>query len=156
YLEADHPLLLITTALSAVGVLLLGNLIGYPLLVGFLLWAGITTIRRESRSLSNMLSLLAGIGLLFLPTTLGLLEPADVVRDDLAYHLQYGLHLGAGLVVAYIAGCFGLFAVASVAYRFRRHRGGSAAIIILGAGLIHGKVSPLLAARLKRGIKAQQ
>lgn len=156
YLEADHPLLLVITAVIAGGVLLLGNLIGYPLLVGFLLWAGITTVRRESRSLSNMLALVAGIGLLFLPTTLGLFEPAETPSDDLVYHLQYGTHLALVLIVAYIACCFGVFAIASVAYHFRKHRSGSAAIIILGAGLVNGKVAPLLAARLKRGIRAQQ
>src|SRR5699024_5130929 len=60
------------------------------------------------------------------------------------------------LIVAYIACCFGVFAIASVAYHFRKHRSGSAAIIVLGAGLVNGKVAPLLAARLKRGIRAQQ
>lgn len=156
YLEADSPHLLITTAVVAGGVLVLGNLIGYPGLIAFLIWAGVTTVRRESRTLANMLSLIAGIGLLFLPTTLALFEPADVARDDLTYHLQYGIHLGLFLLVTYIACCFGVFIVASVAYRFRKLHTGAAAIIVLGSGLINGKVPPLLADRLQRGMKAQQ
>lgn len=156
YLEADWPQLLIVSGVTAVGVLLVGNLLGYPALVVFLLWAGITTVRRESRSLANMLSLLAGFGLLFLPATLALFEPAEVATDDLVYHLQYGIHLGLLLLVTYITCCFGIFLFASVAYRFRRLRTGAAAIIVLGAGLINGKVPPLLADRLQRGIKAQR
>ena len=156
YLEAGWPQVLLITGVIAAGALLLGNLIGYPALIGFLIWAGITTVRREARSLPNMLSLVAGIGLLLLPTTLALFEPAAVARDDLAYHLQYGTHLGLLLLVTYLACCFGIFIVASVAYRFRKPRTGAEAIIVLGSGLVNGKVPPLLASRLLRGIKAQQ
>lgn len=156
YIEADQPMVLIITGITAIGVLLLGNLIGYPALIGFLLWAGITTVRREARSLSNMLSLVAGVGLLLLPATLAFLEPDAVARDDLAYHLQFGIHLGLLLLVTYITCCFGIFIVASVAYRLRKPRTGAEAIIVLGSGLVNGKVPPLLASRLQRGIKAQQ
>src|SRR5690625_6766533 len=65
YVHADQRLLLVITAITALVVLAFGNLIGYPLLVGFLLWAGVTTLHRESRSLANMLILLSAIGLLF-------------------------------------------------------------------------------------------
>lgn len=156
FIHADYPLVLALGAFAALAGLLLGNIVGYPLLVGFLLWAGFTTIRRESRSLPNMLALFAGIGLMFLPTTLGLFEPSDVARDDPAYHLQFGIYLSLLLLVTYIACCFGIFMIASLAYRFRKPRSGAAAIIVLGAGLVNGKVSPLLADRLRRGMKAQQ
>lgn len=156
YIAADAPLVLVVTVTVTVVLLALGNVLGYPLLVGFLLWAGITTIHRESRSVANMVSLFVGVALLFLPATLVLLEPEAVVRDDLAYHLEYGIHLGLLLVVTYIAYCFGIFAVASVAYHFRRPRPGAAAIIVLGSGLVDGEVPPLLAGRLRRSVQAQQ
>lgn len=156
YIEASQPMVLIITAVTTLIVLVLGNVLGYPLLIGFLLWAGITTVRRESRSLANMLSLTAGIMLLFLPATLTFLEPAAVTRNDLAYHLQYGIHLGLVLLVTYVACCFAIFAIASVAYRFRKQRQGATAIIVLGSGLVGGEVPPLLADRLQRGMKAQR
>ncbi|NWN89504.1 MAG: YdcF family protein [Micrococcaceae bacterium] len=155
HLILDEPLLLVIMFVTAVLVLLSGNLLGYPLLVGFLLWAGITNLRRESRSLANMLSLLAGIGLLLLPTTLSFFDTSEP-RNDLAYQLQYGIHLGLVLLVTYVAFCFAAFTVASIAYRLRKNRRGSAAVIVLGAGLLNGNVPPLLAGRLKRGVTAQR
>lgn len=152
--HADAPGVLLGTGVVIVVILALGTTLGYPLLVGFLLWAGITTLRRESRSLANMLALLAGIGLLLLPTTLALVEPDDLVREDVAYYLQYGTHTALFLLTIYIATCFAAFVVASVAYKWRKPRRLAEAVIVLGAGLIHGEVPPLLAGRLYRGIQA--
>src|SRR5699024_2915363 len=118
--------------------------------------AGITNVRRESRSLANLLALLAGIGLLLLPGTLDFLAPTGEVRNDLVYHLQYGLHLGLLLLVTYVSFCFGAFAIASVAYRLRKVRNGASAITLLGSGLVHGEVTASLPGRLQRGIKAHR
>src|SRR5699024_3830408 len=74
FLQTGSPVLAAITMVAALALLPLGNLVGYPELVGFLLWAGITNVRRESRSLANLLALLAGIGLLLLPGTLDFLE----------------------------------------------------------------------------------
>lgn len=155
YLLADWPILLVITLGASLIAIGLGTALGYPLLVGFLLWAGITTLRRESRSLGNMLSLLAGLALFFLPAALALIEPAEIVRDDLAYQLQYGIYTALLLLIAYIASCFAAFIIASLAYRWRKPKHPSTAVIVLGAGLLNGKVPPLLASRLKRGIRAQ-
>lgn len=95
-----HEGMLLTLGISALIVLVVGNLVGYPALVIFLLWSGITVLRRESRTLGNMLSLLAGVGLLLLPVTLDLLEPSGAVQDDPAYLSRYALHFAAVLVVA--------------------------------------------------------
>lgn len=153
YVHADSPGLLLGTGVALMLLLILGTLFGYPLLVVFLLWAGITTLRRESRSLANMLALVAGIGLLLLPTTLALIEPDDIVREDLAYYLQYGIHTAVFLLIVYIAMCFAAFAIASWAYKWRQPKRPAEAVIVLGSGLINGKVPPLLAGRLKRGMK---
>ena len=85
------PLLVILAV--AVSIFLLGNLLGYPALVIFLLYAGLTILRRESRSLGNALALLAGIGLLLLPSILQRLAPSDTMRLDAAYMAKFALHL---------------------------------------------------------------
>lgn len=151
-----HPRMLVIIGVAAVIILVLGNLIGYPLLVVFLLWSGVTVLRRESRTLGNTLALAAGIGLVLLPSTLRMLEPSAAVQDDAAYMIRYGAHLAAVLVVAYCGFAFAAFIVASLLYRWRPNRVVPDAVIVLGAGLINGQVPPLLAGRLQRGMQVQQ
>ena len=57
------PLLVILAV--AVSIFLLGNLLGYPALVIFLLYAGLTILRRESRSLGNALAFSQASGYCF-------------------------------------------------------------------------------------------
>ncbi|WP_044495132.1 YdcF family protein [Nesterenkonia massiliensis] len=134
--------------------LALGNLLGYPLLTLFLLWSGVTVLRRESRSLGNALALAAGLFMLVLPWTLQLLEPAETVQDNAGYMIRYGAHTAAVMLVAYIAFSFAAVLAASWLYRLRRTRFTPAAIIILGSGLVNGAVPPLLKKRLERGLQA--
>lgn len=150
-----HPVPLIVIVVAAVGVLLLGNVVGYPLLMVFLLYSGATVLRRENRSLGNALALLAGIALLLLPSTLGMLAPPDTVRTDAAYMARYAVHLSATVVVVYFGFAFAAFTAASLLYRWRRIRTVPVAVIVLGSGLINGQVPPLLAARLRRGLSIQ-
>lgn len=151
-----HPQMLITTAVVAAMILLLGNLIGYPLLTIFLLWSGLTVLRRESRTLGNGLALLAGIGLVALPATLGFLAPQGEIHADPAYMVRYGVHVAAVLVVSYFGFVLTAFIAASLVYRWRPNRVVPEAVIVLGAGLINGKVGPLLAGRLDRGLEVQR
>lgn len=153
--QRDQPLLLLIVIIGAFGLFVLGSFVGYPLLVAFLLLAGVTVLRRESRTLGNALALLAGIGLIVLPSTLGLLAPPGEVSDDTAYYLRYAVHLAAVLIVAYVACAFAAFVSAFVLYRWRRISTAPEAVIVLGSGLVRGKVPPLLAARLKRGLAVQ-
>lgn len=154
-MERDQPLLLLIVVLGTFAILALGNVVGYPLLVIFLLFAGVTVLRRESRSLGNALALLAGIGLIFLPGTLRMLAPSEVVSQDPAYFIRYAVHLAVVLIMAYFAFAFAAFVVASLLYRWRRSRTSPEAVIVLGSGLVDGKVPPLLAGRLQRGLQAQ-
>ncbi|MDZ5078050.1 hypothetical protein [Nesterenkonia sp. HG001] len=62
-LEHGHPEVLIGTGLTAVVILVAGNVLGYPVLTVFLLWSGVTVLRRESRSLGNASALVTGIAL---------------------------------------------------------------------------------------------
>ncbi|MBK8463870.1 MAG: YdcF family protein [Nigerium sp.] len=125
---------------------------GYPVLAIFLIANGAVMLRRESRTLGNLLSLLTGLVMLLwplVPVVIGLFDvPAGVliVLNSLAT-LIGGLGAYAGL-------CFLVFASAAVAYR--KIPGGFPVqhVIVLGSGLIGDRVPPLLAARLDAGIAA--
>ena len=151
-----HPALL-TIVLVVIGsILVLGNIVGYPALVIFLLYSGITIWRKETRTLGNALALLAGIALFFLPATLRWLAPPETVSLDAEYKARYALHLAVVLIVSYFGFTFAAFIAASLLYRWRPIRNAPEAIIVLGSGLINGNVPPLLAARLDRGIAVFQ
>lgn len=150
-----NPAPLTIVVLIAGVVLLLGNIIGYPALVIFLLYSGLTILRKESRSLGNALALLAGNGLFFLPATMRMLAPSDTVSTDTAYMLRYGAHLTVKLIVFYFGFTFTAFIAAWLLYQRRRIRTEPEAIIVLSSRLTKGKVPPLLAARLKRGFAVQ-
>lgn len=151
-----HQGVLIALGVAALIAIVGGNLLGFPALVGFLLWSGVTILRRESRTLGNALALLAGIALVLLPSTLGFLAPPETVRHDAAYLIRYAVHLAVTLIVAYIACAFAAFLGASLLYRWRRSRAVPEAVIVLGARLITGQVPPLLAGRLQRALRAQR
>lgn len=147
-----HPTPLIVVLVVLASIIIFGNIIGYPALVIFLLYSGVTIWRKESRTLGNALALIAGIGLFFLPSTMQMLAPSDVVSTDIAYMFRYAVHLAVMLIVFYFGFSFAAFIAASLLYRWRPIRTEPEAIIVLGSGLIGGKVPPLLAARLDRGI----
>lgn len=147
-----HPTPLIVVLVVLASIIIFGNIIGYPALVIFLLYSGVTIWRKESRTLGNALALIAGIGLFFLPSTMQMLAPSDVVSTDIAYMSRYAVHLAVMLIVFYFGFSFAAFIAASLLYRWRPIRTEPEAIIVLGSGLIGGKVPPLLAARLDRGI----
>lgn len=114
-----------------------------------LLANGVTMLRRERAMLSNALSLVSGVAVLallalwwaailagWLPVVLALL----VIVVPIAY-------LGVGLV-AYL--------VWSLVYaRTARRATSPAAIVVLGSGLVDGRVPPLLAQRVDLGVAMQ-
>ena len=151
-----HPALLTIVLVVMGSILVLGNIVGYPALVIFLLYSGITIWRKETRTLGNALALLAGIALFFLPATLRWLAPPETVSLDAEYKARYALHLAVVLIVSYFGFTFAAFIAASLLYRWRPIRNAPEAIIVLGSGLINGNVPPLLAARLDRGIAVFQ
>jgi len=113
----------------------------------FLITNGITMLRLEGRSLANLLSLFAGIGLLGFPFLLLAL---------LAWGGLGGFLVAAGvvLVAGYAAAAFVAFLVSSLLYAALPVPRQPRAIVILGSGLIHGDVPPLLRGRLDRAIVA--
>ncbi len=112
-------------------------------LAGFLLVNGMTMIRREGLRLANLLSLLAGVACLVV-----------VGLPLLAYYTQHRLAMTAALVLmlvtGYVAFLFCSYLVYAVVYGRLGARPGAGFVVVLGSGLVRGKVPPLLAARLDR------
>ncbi|WP_432485673.1 YdcF family protein [Kineococcus esterisolvens] len=122
---------------------------GLLLLPLLLLADGVLMVRRERHSLGNALSLLTGLALLLLPVVLiVLVRHENPVTGTLA----------VGLLTA--QACAGLlflaFAVHTALYARLARRARAQAVIVLGAGLVRGGVSPLLAARLRRAAAAAE
>ncbi|MFC7401740.1 YdcF family protein [Citricoccus sp. GCM10030269] len=134
---------------SLIALILLALPFSVLVLAGFLIRNGVQMVRREGRSLGNLLSLLAGTGLLVLPVVAFLLastlHPVGIGVAALAFFVS----AQAGL-------SFLAFLVFTIAYARRPPRPGADAVVVLGAGLINGKVSPVLASRLDRGLRVRE
>lgn len=132
-----------------VEVLLVGVFLALPLallvLVVFLVANGIRMFRREGRSLGNLLSLVAGVAV----TALAVVSVV-VVRSG--NEVLIGAVLLPLLVAGYVAAVFVVFIVSAVVYGRTRVPDRVGAIIVLGSGLIEGKVPPLLRSRLDRAL----
>lgn len=106
---------------------------------------GVTMMRRESRSLGNLLSLIVGITLIALPIAallmFGSLQP-----------LLLGLTGVAFFVSSYLGMAFIDFLCFTIAYSRITPRTGAGAVVIHGSGLRNGELTPLLRARLDRGV----
>lgn len=127
---------------AAVSLLLLVSLLVLPfVLVG----NGALMVRRESRSLGNLLSLVAGLGMLALPVV-GLLLVRNATR--FTGTLLVVLLVGQAL----IGFLFLVFLAHTILYARVTRRTPATAVIVLGAGLVGGKVPPLLAARLRLAV----
>jgi uncharacterized SAM-binding protein YcdF (DUF218 family) len=110
---------------------------------------GVTMLRRERRSPANMLSLLAGLAVL-----------GAIAAGVLALATGW-LHLAIALLlfvapVAYLGSAFAVFFGWSLVYaRLARRAPVPAAVVVLGSGLVGGRVPPLLAQRVALGVKVQ-
>lgn len=111
----------------------------------FLIISGVAMLRREGRRPANLLSLVAGIGIVaYLPAqvAVGLIDwkPLTVTASAVTGVLFY---------VSFLFVCFLLY---SLVYGRIRSRRAVDFIVVLGAGLLDGRrVPPLLAGRLDRG-----
>lgn len=143
--------------LASTLVLLVGAVmaLSYLLLAVFLIANGLVMWRRESRTAGNLLSLLAGVGMTTLVFVLGWFS-AGGARSELGATLQTATVALLLALLGYVAFAFSVFLLCSWMYRFLPRRQRPEAIIVLGAGLIDGRVPPLLASRLDRALQAQQ
>ncbi|MEU4362617.1 YdcF family protein [Promicromonospora sp. NPDC023987] len=111
---------------------------------------GVTMLRRERRSPANMLSLLAGVAVLgvialgVLAVSTGWIELAGVLLLLMA-------------PIAYLGPAFAAFLGWSLVYaRLARRAPAPAAVVVLGSGLVQGRVPPLLAQRVALGVDVQR
>lgn len=127
-------------------VLVLGPL-SAMFLSGFLIINGVTMLRREGRSLGNLLSLLAGLAIIGVGMT------AVIVVSGRANAAL----IASCIVIVLLAGYLGFllfsFLVYALVYSKLPYRGAPDFVIVLGSGLIGDRVPPLLASRL---LEAQQ
>lgn len=113
------------------------------LLAGFLIVNGVTMLRREGFSVANLLSLVAG---------LGLLVPYVLIASALLTQ-RYWLAVVLGsfsLVASYLGFLFTSFLLYSYVYGRQKYQPGMDAIVVHGAGLSGADVTPLLASRLDK------
>ncbi|GAB2581812.1 YdcF family protein [Microlunatus antarcticus] len=115
-------------------------------LAGFLVANGLTMVRKEGRSLANLLSLVAGLAVLAVPVAAVLLA---------ATRLRLGILLAVVLVFAasYLGVVFVAFLVYSLVYGRTRFSSQPAAVVVLGSRIIDGRVPPLLRSRLDRAVQ---
>lgn len=105
---------------------------------------GLFMLSREGRHLGNLLSLVAGVGILGLDAIFLI-----AVTDEIGW---IAITSGALVVVAgYVGFLFGSLLLYAVIYGRTGRRSGFDAVIVLGSGLIGDRVPPLLASRLDRG-----
>lgn len=132
-------------AIIAIPVLLI-LLFGVYILIVFLFWNGLLVLKRESRSLANLLTLLLAIFL-----TLYTIFQIFFIQ----YFPQWFnvLFTAVPLILFYLFVVFYNFITVSFLYQFNRPRYNQNYIIVLGAGLLNGEtVSPLLAKRIDKAI----
>ncbi|WEB44937.1 MULTISPECIES: YdcF family protein [Streptomyces] len=119
--------------------------LGTVVLAGFLIANGVTMVRKEGRRPANLLSLLAGLGILGVIALL----IAAVVRQTAGLLVIAATTVGLVGYVAFLFLCFVGYAFLYGRLPVRRQ---ADYVVVLGSGLIGGsKVPPLLASRLERG-----
>jgi uncharacterized SAM-binding protein YcdF (DUF218 family) len=135
-------------AVAAVGFILVFLFGIYALLI-FLYWNSIVVLRRESHSLTNLLTLILAIVLTIL------LSSGFFLRILPSWVGVLFMIFPASLVYFFIV--FLNFLSISIIYQFNHPRYDQDFIIVLGAGLLNGEqVSPLLAQRIDKAIDFYQ
>ncbi|MEU6628201.1 YdcF family protein [Streptomyces parvus] len=128
-----------------VGALVALGAVALLVLVCFLFLNGVRMLRKEGRSPSNLLSLLAAVAIL---GVVALLVTAAVLRTP----VLIGVATAAGGLAVYFSFLFLCFVCYAFLYGRLRVRRKADFVVVLGSGLIGGStVPPLLASRLKRG-----
>ena len=116
---------------------------------------GLTMVRKEGRKLSNLLSLLLGLGVLGAVIAVVTAVSASVALGSVT--LVLGVLL-ASLPFGFLAYGFLAYLLYSAVYQLisRRESRRVAAVVALGSGLIDGQVPPLLASRLDGARRAYE
>lgn len=117
-------------------------------------WAGVLllinaviVLRRENRSLGNLLTLFLGLGIILLPSILQLVDYLFPVW------IAQGIRSLVGAIIGYFIFWLVSFVMSFLLYVLFKPRYNQEYIIVLGAGLINGReISGLLASRINRAI----
>jgi uncharacterized SAM-binding protein YcdF (DUF218 family) len=139
---------------SLVGLGVAGGILLVGILALFLIGNGVTMLRTEGRSISNLLSLVAGVAIIVLPVV-ALVLVVGIDSSPIPPPARVALIvLGVMLTFAcgYATVTFTAFGVYSLIYSRYRQAGTPAALVVLGSGLIHGQVPPLLRSRLDKAL----
>jgi uncharacterized SAM-binding protein YcdF (DUF218 family) len=110
----------------------------------FLIRNGLKMVRKEGRSPANLLSLLAGLGIVGLGAMV-----ATTLHTG--WQALGTVTVIAVLIVGYVSFLFACFLLYAALYGRFKPRTGLDFVVVLGAGLIRDKVPPLLAGRLDKG-----
>ena len=145
YLASLIPALSIPVGLGTVAFTLLIALMPF-----LLMFNGVVLIRREGRRLSNLLCLAAGLGLIATPMAAVTLVATGNPWALLVAALMF-------CACAYLGVFLLIFLAQTVVQRIwggRRTVPHPDVVVVHGAGLINGRVGPLLGSRITGGIKA--
>ena len=145
HLASLIPVLTIPVGLGSVAFFLLIALMPF-----LLMFNGVVLIRREGRRLSNLLCLAAGLGLIATPMAAVALVATGSPWTLLVAALMFCAcaYLGVFLLIF-----LGQTAVQRI-WGGRRAMPHPDVVVVHGAGLINGKVGPLLGSRIAGGIEA--
>ncbi|MFD2759051.1 ElyC/SanA/YdcF family protein [Gulosibacter faecalis] len=116
---------------------------------GYLLVAGMTTLRREGRTVSNLLGIAAVVGVIGVAAVF-------VVAVLLQVGWLIVVTVAALGLTAYLAFVFFAFLGYGQVFARLRPRAGFDAVVVLGSKVFGDRVPPLLAARIDRGLEAQR
>jgi uncharacterized SAM-binding protein YcdF (DUF218 family) len=145
-LSSKNPFLVIIGLVPFFVILFAFSFGLFALMVGMFINAKIL-IKKEGRRFSNYLTLLFGICLLFL-ILISIINPSRF----LSVKIQ-PLYAGMTFIVLYLFVNLFNFLTAYFLYQFNRPKYNQDFIIVLGSGLIHDKVPPLLASRINKAIE---
>jgi uncharacterized SAM-binding protein YcdF (DUF218 family) len=107
---------------------------------------GVRAFRRGARSLTSLLALVAGVALLALGALVAVLAAVGTPVSSALLVLLLA-------VAGYGAAVFLVFLGAALAYGHVRVTEEAEAVVVLGCGLRHGEVSPMLRSRLDRALQ---
>lgn len=130
---------------TVVFFVLLTPLFTVLILAVFLLANGLTMLRRESRSLGNLLSFLTGLALLALVILL-------ITAQYTQHPLIGAVAVSVLAVVSYLGFLFCCYLGYAFLYNRLRVRPGVDFVIVLGSRIINSRIPPLLASRLDKAI----
>ena len=144
-IDRDVAWIRVLVSLSLLIFIFLG-IIAYIAFVITLFTSGRTLIKKEGKSFSHILSILLGLGIIIssfgLPFIMGM-EGHRMLKSLVSFGFSYFTYFLIG---------FYIFTASALVYRLHFTKKDKDFLIVLGAGLMEDRVTPLLASRVDRAI----